>query len=437
VPTTLSEFRSYPRSLLYVLVLGLTVRLLFISLHERPLISDEREYHALASSLASTGSYQIDGSPTAYRPVGYPAFVAMLYFIVGQHPAIVKVLQAVLDVATAFLLFLLLSGHSNRTRVLAAGLWALFPAAIGYVNFLMSESVYAFLLTFTCYLFTRLGDQTKKGAILLGACIGILVLMKPGTLLLLVFLPFALSRAAIQLRTFFPAVVACMLVLAPWAIRNYIVFDRVALSSNSGINLLIGNNPHTTGAYGITFDTQVLEGAKGEFETDRQAFAAASDYIAGHPGMFALNAVKKIGHLFESEGGLLVWTFHSDPEGTRQRYSSKYASLPLPLTFMVNLPYFLAMILGVLGFLQSRKDALWWFTICLMSTWLLLHAFAFGGGRFHFPLMPFVVLFASVSLTTTRASLVSLPRFEKVAGSFVILSLVLLWVYEGVLIYHG
>ena len=423
--------------MILVLAVGLSLRIALVAFHERPLISDEREYSALASNLSSTGSYEINGVPTAYRPIGYPAFVGGLYFAFGNHPAIVKLAQAFCDTTTAFLLFFMLPGLPNRTRIIAAGIWALYIPAIYYVNFLLSETVYTFLLTLFAFLFIRFEDNRKGRSALIGIIFGFLILIKPGTLLLLVFLPICIKRMKISAVSVLPTAMTLFLVLTPWLVRNYLVFDKLALSSNGGINFLIGNNPHTTGAYGISFDPQILGSTHGEFDADRQAYDWAVKYIMQNPDRFIVNAVKKLGHLFESEGGLIVWSFHPDPENTQTRYSSKYASIPLALTLFANLPYFLALLLGIVGFLGSRRDSIWWFTACLSGTWLVLHSIVFGGGRFHHPLMPFVVLFAAVSIAGGWTMIKGLTRVQLLAGSFFVFCFVSLWIYEGIAVYHG
>lgn len=418
-------------------MLGTVLRLIFIGLHQRPLISDEREYDSLAYSLASTASYSYDGVSTAYRPVGYPAIIGSLYYMMGHIPIAVKCFQAVLDVGTAFLIFLLLAGHSVRIRVLAAGLWAFYIPAILYSNLLMSETASAFLLTLAAYLITRKTDYRRGTPTSIGICFGILVLIKPGVFLLPILLLLFLSRFDIPFKRLYPAAIAFLLVLAPWIARNYILFDRYALSSNGGINLLIGNNPRATGAYGITFDPEILRDTKGEFEADRRAFQWASRYIAEHPGEFAVNAVKKFGRLLESEGGLVVLTFHANPEESTTHYASKYASIPLHLTLLTNLPYFLVLILGVVGFLASRRNPIWWFTLSVAGSWALVHMLYFGGGRFHFPLMPFASVFAAVCLGGGSELIKTLPRLQQIIGAIIILLLASLWIYEGVLIFNG
>ena len=435
--TILSRLQAYPRSLLYILALGLILRTAFISFHQRPLISDEREYDRLAYNLASKAAYTYDGTPTAYRPIGYPAFVSVFYFVHGHHPVAIKCLQALIDVATSLLIYVLLVGYPNRMRVIAAGLWAFNIPAIFYSNLMMSETVFTFLLTLAAVVLTRYPERRSSSAYHIGICLGVLVLFKPSALIFLLVVPFFFRRLSLPLKNLSLAALAFVLVLAPWFLRNFLTFDRLSLASNGGINLLIGNNPQATGAYGITFDPVILQGAKSEFEADHMAFQSASEYILQNPGTFVVNAAKKLGRLLESEGGLLVWTFHPSPEDTHTRYAEKYASIPLSLTLSTNLPYLFMMLLGVFGFLASKKDPVWWISSSFAGSWVLLHLIFFGGGRFHFPLMPFVAIYAAQFLSDPWGSWRNLTIAQKLTGIVVALLLVSLWTYEGIFVYNA
>jgi len=436
VRTALSRLDQFPRSLLYALAAGLILRVLFVTVHDRPLISDEREYDRLAFQLASTGSYCIDGIPTSYRPIGYPAILGVIYFVAGHHPQAVKYLQACTDITTALLIYLLLAAYSMRVRVLAAGLWAGYLPAILYSNFLLSESLFTFILVLMAYLLMR-GSGNKLGAALIGICGGVLVLMKPSVIVFLALLPLVMAMLHQPLKNLVPAAIAFLFVVFPWSARNYVTFGTSSLSSNGGINLLIGNNPEATGAYSVRFDTTILLASRGEFETDRTAYRLATRYIFEHPGMFAVNGIKKFAHLFESEGGLLVWTLYQNPEDTATRYTSKYRSIPILWICLVNLPYFIVLLFGTISFLAADKNQLWWLTTSLIAGWLLIHLTFFGGGRFHFPLIPFILIYAALGLADLRAMMNRLSYGHRIAASVLVLGFVSIWVAEGVMVYHG
>jgi hypothetical protein len=437
VNTTSSKVQRYPRALFIILSVGLMVRMAFVLGYTRPLISDEREYDNLAVSLASNGAYTVNGMPTAYRPVGYPMFVGLVYLVRGHDPITVKCIQAVIDTATAFLIFLLLTGYSDRVRVTAAGIWVLFVPAVLYTNFLMTETLSTFLLLATVLLLTQDWQANFYRFIIIGALFGLLVLMKPGLLLFLIALPFFSKNLGTHPRNFAFVGLAVFLVVAPWVLRNYSKFGEISPSSNGGINLLIGNNPHTTGAYGITFDPVILQDARNEFEADRKAFRYAAGYIVQNPVAFAVNAVKKLGRLFESEGGLLVWSFHRAPEDFSSRYASKYASISLALVLLTNLPYFAIMLAGLFGYLAAQKDKLWWLSTILFASWILLHIIFFGGGRFHFPLMPLFVVFASIFLTNIGDTFASLSSAQRTTGIAISIVLIALWTIEGISVYSA
>lgn len=431
----LSRLQTHPRRLILVLLVGLSLRVAFISLHQRPLISDEKEYDQLALNLSSKASYELNGSINAYRPVGYPAFVSLVYLTVGHHTLLVKLIQALVDIGTAFLIYLLLAAYPERIRILGAALWAFYVPAILYANFLMSESVYAFLLTLSALVLVRAPGDGVRSAILLGILFGMQILIKPGAYIFLFVLPLVFIKLRWSSRRVYILAAAIAFTLAPWLLRNYVAFGHLSLTSNGGINLLIGNNPNSTGAYGINFDSGVLHNSEDEFDADQRAYRSAIEYITSNPGTFFVNAARKIGRLFESEGGLLVWTFHDNPEDTQTRYATKYSSIPILLIAVVNLPYAMILLTSIFGFLSCQRVKTWWAALILFGGWIVLHAVFFGGGRFHFPVMPLITLFASLFIGDASASLRTLSKPNIVLGSLLSVLLVALWIYEGFSIY--
>jgi 4-amino-4-deoxy-L-arabinose transferase-like glycosyltransferase len=437
VNTTLSRLRLYPRPLLLILAFGLVLRIAFISLHQRALISDEKEYDQLAYNIASNASYEFDGRATAYRPIGYPAIVSLTYILVGHHSLGMKFLQAFLDITSAFLIYLLLAGCSDRVRLLGAGLWVLYVPAILYTNLLMAETVFTFVLTLSVLVMIQNPDNRARNLALLGLLFGIQVLIKPGAAIFLLGLPFLFFRFKYSSRHFYAFAAAFLLTLTPWILRNNSVLGHFSLTSNGGVNLLIGNNPHATGAYGITFDAAILGNSKDEFDADQKALQSALGYIAGNPGTFIVNAARKIARLCESEGGLLVWTFHNNPEDSSTHYAAKYASIPLLLDALTNLPYFIIFIAGIFGFLSYKKEQIWWTTALLLASWILLHAVFFGGGRFHFPVMPLVTLFAAIFLGDVRGSVRNLSKSQSLVGIMTTILFITLWIYEEISIHNA
>lgn len=424
------RLKQLPRTALVILILGLLVRVSFVLVHQRPLISDERDYHQLAVAFLNTGTYGYDDIPTAYRPIAYPLLIAGTYAVLGEHPIAVKLLQAVIDCLTALLLFLLVRNTYPKAQLFALSAWLFYLPSVLYVNFLLSESVFTFLLVAAIFLLERGALNRGLSATLVGCLLGVLTLMKPAMFLFIIALSVVMPLIAVSLRRYKFVVLGALLVIGPWVVRNYFSLGKATLATNGGINLLIGNNPNATGAYNSSFPEEALKDAQSELTADEMAYQYALEYIVKHPGRFVLNGFKKVAHLFSSEGGLLVWSFHPNPEDVSERYAVKYASLSFPLIVLVNLPYITLLLLGIVGLLNARRETLWWLVVCLFACWIVTHFIFFGGSRFHFPLMPFLVLFAAPVALNLRETILQWPRTKQILLLVMVGGLVAVWVAE-------
>lgn len=424
------RLKQLPRTALVILILGLLVRVSFVLIHQRPLVSDERDYHQLAVAFLNTGTYGYDNIPTAYRPIGYPLLIAGVYAVVGEHPIAVKLLQAVIDCMTALLLFFLVRDANLKVRLLTLSAWIFYVPSVLYANLLLSESVFTLLLVVSLFALERGALERGVFATLVGCLLGVLTLMKPAMFLFIIAVSVVMPLIAVPLRRYKFVVLGSLLVIGPWVVRNYFSLGKATLATNGGINLLIGNNPNATGAYNSSFPEEALQDAQSELAADEMAYQYAREYIVKHPGRFVLNGFKKVAHLFSSEGGLLVWSFHPNPEDVSERYAVKYASLSFPLIVLVNLPYITLLLLGIVGLLNARMDTLWWLVVCLFACWIATHFIFFGGSRFHFPLMPLLVLFAAPVALNLRESIIQWPRTKKVLLLLMVGGLVAVWVAE-------
>ena len=117
--------RWLPSRVAMVLVLGLVLRLGLVAwLHGHPLyVWDERDYDLLATNLVQHGEFSfVPGTPVSLRPPLYPATLAAVYSVVGEHNfTAVRLIQAVLGTLTAYVVFLLARRvYDEQTGVVAA-----------------------------------------------------------------------------------------------------------------------------------------------------------------------------------------------------------------------------------------------------------------------------------------------------------------------------
>ena len=147
---------------------------------------DAAEYDGLAWRLATGEGYvDSEGKPTAYRPVGYPAFLSVIYAIFGHSWLAGYIANAILSTFTATLTYWLAREFvSSRLSLIVAGVIALLPSHISYTTFMSTESIYAVFVLATLIATVRLARYPHwKNAALLGIIIGVSVYMRPTLLM--------------------------------------------------------------------------------------------------------------------------------------------------------------------------------------------------------------------------------------------------------------
>jgi 4-amino-4-deoxy-L-arabinose transferase-like glycosyltransferase len=194
----------------------------------------------------------------------------------------------------------------DRAGLLAAAIAAAAPVLIAADGAVMSETLLGLLVALCALVAYQLVDRPSVGrAVLLGALIGLAALTRGEALLLLPFLalPVALRLPARRLSMLGATVAACLVVLAPWTIRNFSTFDKpVALSTNEG-NLIAGANcPNTYRGRDIgSWDLRCVP--RGPIEDESLAAARARhaglDYARDHAGRVPLVLLARLGRTFE------------------------------------------------------------------------------------------------------------------------------------------
>jgi hypothetical protein len=423
------------RAIAAIAVLALVLRLAFIAARDRPLVSDEIDYDRLGWTLASTGRYTDDEAPTAYRPVGYPALVAAVYAVAGHRPEAVHTLQAFVDAASTVLLFVLAGG--GRLGLVAAGLWAAFPLAILYTDLLMPETAFTAILLAAACLTRRTFPSTALRALMLGVLVGAAALMRPAAFLLIAALPLAFRVEGTRIARAWVFLAGVLLVVGPWIVRNSIVLRYPAPVTSTGANLLIGKHPRATGGYSTDIPAEMIPAAGPEGTRDLASIVSVLDYVGREPGEAMILGFAGIAHLFGSEAGMTVWAFHPDPSDPATRLREKIRSLPPWLHVVVSGPAMATMVMASLGFfLFPRGGVRAWF-FALLGSLVVAHFVFYGGARYHFPLMPFLVLFAAVPLAGRAAEIRPPGRRRALATAVAWACLLGIWAGEASVVLRG
>ena len=291
-----------------VIGVALAIRVAWVVLLQMPPGSDAAAYDRLGWGLAQGSGYAAeDGTPTASLPVGYPAFLAVIYLVFGHSWLAAGLANALLGTASVVLTYILAREFlSSRLSLYAAIVVALLPShIISFTSVLRNESLHTVLvllaLIATCHL-VRL--PSLKNAVLLGVIIGIGVYVRPILLLfpvsvaILLFIPGGLSlRRAVGLACV--TVLASLIAISPWSVRNYIVMGEPVLTSTNGGRLFyMGNGPGATGEHRAIPPGTFSETS--EITAYREGIKLAIEHMMEHPASWLRILPIKFFHLWAS-----------------------------------------------------------------------------------------------------------------------------------------
>jgi hypothetical protein len=218
---------------------------------------DEQEYETLASHMHQ-GIYSIDGlHSTAFRPPGYP-FILYLFKFISNDVTFHRFCNFVFFGASLLLLSYIVTHISLKlSGILAIVMACLYPLFFYAAGTLYPQIIASFLLLATLALIVKETKYNKITSCFIGFIFGCLILTMP---LFLAFIPvfasypwFFQKRYRVQCCTLFLCL-GC-LVVGFWSLRNTLVLHQfVLISTNQGINLLIGNSESTTPNSGVLVD---------------------------------------------------------------------------------------------------------------------------------------------------------------------------------------
>lgn len=298
------------RALVPVLVLGIAIRIAWVAAFPPEQFSDGAAYVRLAKGIVEAGEYidHADGIPVrAFRPPGYPAFLAPLYALLGDRPWIPALANVLLYLASAILLHDLgvrLSGP--RAGRLAAILLTVWPAGVLVTGLALTETLSLFLCLalYACWL--RVQEGRVAWIPVLGIVGGASAFVRPTLLPVpLLLIAFAALLRPFRVRPVAHAVLAGIVmaaVIAPWTIRNQRMLGGfVPISTNGGDVFYRANNPLATGTWTEKGELDLWQHAGDELGWSKAGFRLGKEWIAQNPGAFLRLAALKQAILLGSD----------------------------------------------------------------------------------------------------------------------------------------
>lgn len=220
---------------------------------------DEREYISIAKNLVSRGLFSINGvKPTAYRPPGYPFVLASLLFL-SNSLILARILNFLALMLCIFLIYKILNDILSPFAGLIGALFFLvYPVLFYTAGTFYPQTTASLIFLFILRFFTRPEKLNGVKSALLGIAYGFLILVVPSfvfSLFVIIIWFLFLQRGKIK-KSFLFLFFACSMVLPfAWTIRNYLVFKAIFfVSTNSGLNLLLGNSENASPNAGLNVD---------------------------------------------------------------------------------------------------------------------------------------------------------------------------------------
>jgi 4-amino-4-deoxy-L-arabinose transferase-like glycosyltransferase len=384
------------------------------------LVHDARDYDGHARSIAIGEGYSDTlayGRPTAFRPPGYPYFLAAVYRVAGVERAVAaeriraaRIAGALVGTAIVALIGLLVAQlWGARLALVAMALGAVYVPLITVGAAVMSEPLFVvFMLgALSAALSGRRSDGRRRvaWALLAGALAGLAILTRANALVLLVPLALAVwdARPRWSGSALAPPVVlvlAAVLVVTPWTIRNVRTLHAfVPVSTQFGSALAGTYNDSARNDRENPASWRSLRGVPGyadimgrvrqtpEAEIEKRLRARALQFIADHPTYVAVVAWGTTRRTLDLAGR--DWSRHT--AGT--------ISIGRVWADRGVLCFWALALLALAGAATRRARAAPWFVWAFPALMFLSVVFlVVETPRYRTPLDPFIVVLAALAL---------------------------------------
>ena len=330
----MSDFRAVRLPWIGVVFLGLCLVVLGYAWASAgsPRYSDELDYWDIAGNVASGQGYTLRGAETAFRPPAWPLLLVPVQ-LVGAGLFWGSLLSVAALIAAAWVAGRLGSDIVGGSWGRVAALFVLaYPINIYTAATLYPQMLSVFLTALMWALVARseLEAAVTSGRMaLIGLSAGLLTLAVPTLAFTAVALLAVASWSPLRARNWRPLVAgwaAAGAAVGAWVVRNWIVFGEfIPISTSTGINLLLGNNPNATADSGVNADIsatldRVYSMGLSENGRSQEMVREALHWIAANPGDALVLYLQKTLHYFVAYDapatagrgsqllGLLAWT---------------------------------------------------------------------------------------------------------------------------------
>ncbi|GIP63607.1 hypothetical protein J32TS6_21620 [Virgibacillus pantothenticus] len=215
-------------------------------------------YTQMANQIIEDGiyGYNTDKESNAFVTPGHPMILVLLFQLANlfniEQMTMVKIFNMLLNIATIALIYLIGTKifKNKWIGLVASGFYATYFTPLHYFRTALTEIPGIFFFCLAIYLFLLALESNKKLIHFFFAvvfCYGVMIRPVIAPLVLIAFVVlFIKYRQHLKMWLLITSIwaIGAAIVIAPWVIRNFIMFNEfILLSTHSGNSWFAGSNP--------------------------------------------------------------------------------------------------------------------------------------------------------------------------------------------------
>jgi hypothetical protein len=236
--------------LIYLIIITIITRIFSIYLFGAKDISNE--WGVMVSIMEENqmiGFRKVEGEimPNIFMPPLYPIFlflVKKLFSNFYYYLLSIQFIQLIFSIIGVIYLIKILSNFfSEKISYIGAYIFALFPLNVYAISQISSVTLQILLIILYIYYFIKsLKISSKKNIILFSLFSACLILLR-GEFFVFYFFTLFYFLLKKKIHLIISSFIITLLLISPYLIRNYLIFEVITVTKSSGFNLFKGNNP--------------------------------------------------------------------------------------------------------------------------------------------------------------------------------------------------
>lgn len=397
-----------------IVIAALLLRIAFVVGYAQfpPLQGDDGGYDRAGQALANGEGYQhrfvgpagvVTHEPLlAFGPL-YPTFLAGVYLLLGHSIIAVKLIHVFLGAAVVFFVFRIArAAFDDRTALLAAALAAFHPALIIYTGMLLTETLFALLITVAVWgAMTALQSQAGAVWARAGILLGLSALLRSEALAMIILAVGVVlwyGEPLRKARNLLILGMALAVTIGVWTVRNYLVFNELILVSSNGGQVWLSTTEWQEWPYNEEPFKSLVKGLNG-IQRSHVLQAEGIKNILNDPLQYLRLCIRRLGAFWLGSHTTYLVGF-SD---SMQAYYARGALAPVLVkgTLLVfNLGLLGLALWGVWTSVVMQDDERYkrLLMLCPVVAVATVHFFLFATSRYQVPIIPLLMIFTAAGM---------------------------------------